>query len=81
MDAKAYDLTGISLDAALYYVSRDVPVLATLKTGEAVLITGYNENQVVIFQPSTGKLYKRGMSDATKWFEESGNCFYVLWNK
>ena len=77
-DASVYDLTGISLDAALYFVSKDLPVLATLKTGEAVLITGYNESQVVVFQPSTGKLTKRGMSDASKWLEESGNCFITF---
>lgn len=74
-EAMVLDMTGISLDAMLYYVSKDLPVLATLKDGEAVLITGYNESQVVIFQPSTGKLLKRGISDASKWFEESGNCF------
>ncbi|MBO4749739.1 MAG: hypothetical protein J5546_05430, partial [Lachnospiraceae bacterium] len=71
-------LVGVSLDATLYYISRDLPVLAILHSGEAVLITGYNESQVVIFQPSTGKLSKRGMSDAAKWFEENDNCFLTF---
>ena len=74
-DAEVLDLSETSLEAVLYYVSRDIPVMALLETEEAVLITGYNESQVVIFQPSTGKLYKRGMSDAAKWFEEGGNSF------
>ena len=74
-DSMVMELTGNSLEAMLYFVSRDLPVLALLKDGEAVLITGYNESQVVIFQPSAGKLAKRSMSDAGKWFEESGNCF------
>ena len=63
-DAEVLDLSETSLEAVLYYVSRNIPVMALLETEEAVLITGYNESQVVIFQPSTGKLYKRGMSDA-----------------
>lgn len=74
-DSLIMELTGNSLEAMLYFVSRDLPVLALLKDGEAILITGYNESQVVIFQPSAGKLAKRSMSDAGKWFEESGNCF------
>ncbi len=74
-NAEVLDLSETSLEAVLYYVSRDIPVMALLGTEEAVLITGYNESQVVIFQPTTGKLYKRGMSDAAKWFEEGGNSF------
>lgn len=61
------DLSGCSLDAVLYYVNQDIPVLAILEDGEAVLVTGFNEFNVVIMEPSTGKLYKKGMNDATTW--------------
>lgn len=74
-DAQVLDMTGCSLDAMLYYVNRDIPVLALLENGEAVLITGFNEYNVVIMEPSTGKLYKKGMNDSAEWFEENGNCF------
>ena len=69
------DLSGCSLDAVLYYVNQDIPVLAILEDGEAVLVTGFNEFNVVIMEPSTGKLYKKGMNDATTWFAENGNHF------
>lgn len=69
------DLSGCSLDAVLYYVNQDIPVLAILEDGEAVLVTGFNEFNVVIIEPSTGKLYKKGMNDATAWFAENGNHF------
>lgn len=75
------DLTGCSLDAMLYFVNRDVPVLALLEGGEAVLVTGFNETQVVIFEPSSGRLYKRGMKDAAGWLEENGNCFIAYVKK
>ena len=68
------DLSGCSLDAVLYYVNQDIPVLAILEDGEAVLVTGFNEFNVVIMEPSTGKLYKKGMNDATT-FAENGNHF------
>lgn len=69
------DLSGCSLDAVLYYVNQDIPVLAILEDGEAVLVTGFNEFNVVIMEPSNGKLYKKGMNDATTWFAENGNHF------
>ena len=74
-DAQILDLTGCSLDAVLYYVNQDIPVLAMLENGEAVLITGFNEYNVVIMEPSTGRLYQNGMNDTTQWLSENGNRF------
>lgn len=75
LDAEVLNLTGCNLDAMLYYVNQDIPVLAILKDGEAVLVTGFNEFNVVILEPSTGKLYQKGMNDSTEWFAENGNYF------
>lgn len=80
-DAQVLDLTGCSLDAVLYYVNQDIPVLALLEDGEAVLVTGFNEYNVVIMEPSTGRLYKKGMNDSAEWFAESGNCFITYTRK
>ena len=74
-NASVLDLTGCSLDAVLYYVNQDIPVLATLEDGNAVLIVGFNELNVVIMDPQTGEVFKMGMEDTTKWLEENGNCF------
>lgn len=77
------DLTGCNLDSMLYFVNKDIPVLAQLENGEAVLLTGFNESQVMIFEPSTERLYRRGMNDTKAWLEENGNCFitYVRKNR
>jgi hypothetical protein len=75
VNARVADLAGCAMDAVLYLVNKDIPVLAILSNGEAVMITGFNEFNVVIFEPSTGKLYKKGLNDSTKWFAENGNCF------
>lgn len=74
-EADVLDLTGCSLDAILYYVNKDIPVLATLKDGNAVLVVGFNELNTVIMDPVTGTVAKKGMNDSKQWFEESGNCF------
>jgi len=69
------DLGGCSLDSVLYYVSKDIPVLAILKDKSAVLIVGYNELNTVIMDPQTGTIYKKGINDSTEWFKENGNQF------
>ncbi len=73
--ARVLDLGGCSLDAVLYFINQDIPVLARLQDGEAVLLTGFNEFNVVVMEPSTGRLYKKGMNDTREWMEENGNSF------
>ena len=74
-DAKILDLTGCTLDAVLYYVNRDIPVLAMMQDGSAVLLVGFNEKNTVVMNPETGSVYKVGMNDSTEWFEQNGNHF------
>ena len=80
-NTQVLDLTGCSLDAILYFVNRDIPVLALLQNGEAVLVTGFNEYNVVIMEPVKGSLYKKGMNDSAEWFLENGNCFITYVHK
>ncbi len=75
------DLSGCTLDAVLYYVNQDIPVLALLDDGSAVLITGFNELNIVVMDPTTGTLYKKGMNDSTEWLEENGNRFITYVRK
>ncbi len=74
-DVQVLDLTGCSLDAVLYYVNQDIPVLVTMKDGSAVLLVGFNEKNTVVMNPETGTVYKVGINDSRQWFEENGNCF------
>lgn len=69
------DLSGCSLDAILYYVNMDIPVLAALQDGNAVLIIGFNELNIVLMDPVMGTIYKKGMNDSTQWLLENGNRF------
>ena len=75
------DLTGCSLDAVLYYVNKDIPVLALLEDDNAVLIVGFNELNIVVMDPVTGTLYKKGMNDSTEWLSENGNRFITYVRK
>lgn len=80
-DCTILDLSGCSLDAVLYYVNKDIPVLATLEDGNAVLITGFNELNIVVMDPVAGTLEKRGMNDSTEWLAENGNQFIAYIRK
>lgn len=74
-DRKILNLQGCSLDMALYYPDREIPVLTVLQDKNAVLITGFNEQNVVLMDPQTGTVYKMGMNDARSLFTENGNRF------
>lgn len=69
------DLRGCTLDTVLYYLDQDIPVLALMNHGEAYLITGFNEYNVVLMDPKLGTVYKKGMNDSRVMFEENGNQF------
>ena len=63
------------MDAMLYYVNLDIPVLSIKKDGSAMLIIGFNEYNIVLMDPKTGKIFKKGMNDSRAMFEEEGNRF------
>ena len=71
--AAVLDLTGCSLDAVLYYISEEKPVLVTTDDeGGAVLLVGYNEQEVVVMDPSAGTLYKKSRSETEELLGRSG---------
>lgn len=74
-NVQVLDLSGCSLESVLYYPDREIPVLAILADGNAVLLTGFNEANVVVMDPAAGTLEKMGLNDAAAWFEENGNVF------
>lgn len=71
------DLTDCNLDAVLYYVNQDIPVLVMMEDGSAVLVIGFNEKNTVLMNPNSknGVVYKMGMNDSMEWFEQNGNRF------
>lgn len=79
--ATVLDLRGVSLDTVLYYVNQDIPVLVSLENDSAMLVTGFNELNVVVMNPETGTVYKIGMNDAANLFRQNGNAFVTYLRK
>ena len=65
----------ITLDEALYFVYKNRPVIALKKTGEAVLITGYDSTAIVVIDPVTRSEKRIVMKEATAMFDAAGNIF------
>lgn len=74
-DCTVFNLTGCNLDSVLYYVNQDIPVLAVMNDQTAMLVTGFNESQIVLFDPVTGELRKENITDADNTFKANGYRF------
>lgn len=75
-DAQVFDLTGCSVEETLYYVSCGSPVFAMTGSNDAVLVIGYDSNNVVIFDPKLGMTYRKNITEADELFENAGNVFF-----
>lgn len=71
----ALDLTGCGLDEVLYYLSLGNPVFAMKSDTDAVLVVGYDSQNVILYNPLDNTLDKVGMGDAGEMFENAGNVF------
>jgi hypothetical protein len=68
-------LTGITLEDALYYVSKGRPLIAMTDVSHAVIIFGYDAFNITMINPSEARIKKMGIGDSTKMFEAAGNVF------
>ncbi len=68
-------LPGVSLRMALYYVNQQAPVLGITDTGNAVLIVGYDAQNIIYYESGQAALKKAGIKDSTAMFESAGNLF------
>lgn len=79
-NTRVLDLTGCQADTLVFYMDQDIPVLA-LENGKAVLVIGFNEYNVVLMDPATGMVFKKGMNDSRESFSAGGNRFITYIRK
>lgn len=72
-----YNLTGCSMEQTLYFVGTGEPVFAMLD-GQAVLITGYDEENVMIWRPESGNTDTISLKNAAEAFAASGNIYLCV---
>lgn len=64
---RAVNLTGAPLRALLLYLDWNTPVLLIDEDQKAVLITGYDQWNIKIYDPVQGNSHKMGQQDSTDW--------------
>ena len=69
------DARGCSLGQIQYFLGQGYPGLAYGENGVPVVIAGYDQYNVTIYQPDTGESWKMGLNDAANYFEATGNDF------
>lgn len=77
MNGRVLDLSGCSVSMIQYYISQGYPVLAMQGGNAAELITGYDQQNIIVTDPLTGESSRRGINDSTQMYEELGNLFLV----
>ena len=69
------DASGCSLNQVLYYIDKGIPVIAYVDAGQYVLLSGYDQYNVTIYDPQTQETQKMGLNDATEYFKVLQNDF------
>lgn len=69
------DARECSLSQVLYFIDKGTPVVAYVEEGKYVLLSGYDQYNVTIYDPETQESRKMGQNDATAYFEALGNDF------
>ena len=63
------DAGGCSLSQVLYYIDKGIPVIAYVDAGQYVLLSGYDQYNVTLYDPQTQETAKMGLNDATEYFK------------
>lgn len=70
------NLKGCNLEEILYFVSGNKPVIAMTGDESAVVIGGYTETELTIYNPASGQKETVSRSRYETIFEEAGNRFF-----
>lgn len=75
----AVDLSGLALDNVLYYVSIYKPVIALTSNSDAVLIVGYSNENIVLYDPLQGGRVVMTRDNAQELFRQGGSRYTVYY--
>ena len=74
-DAQILDLSGCNVEEVLYYVSCGSPVFAMTGSEEAVLLVGYDADNVIVYDSDSGTNQRLSLEEADEVFSGAGNVF------
>lgn len=69
------DARGCSLLQMLYFIDQGIPVMAFTDEGSWLMLCGFDQYNVTVYDPSARETYKAGLNDSTEYFRVRGNDF------
>lgn len=69
------DARGCSMLQMLYFIGRGIPVVGYTGEGSYLILCGYDQYNVTVYDPQTRETYKAGLNDSTEFFRQRGNDF------
>lgn len=69
------DARGCTLNQMLYFIDKGLPVVAYTQGGHYLLLYGYDQYNVSVYDPAANQSSKMGLNDAGEYFAGLGNDF------
>lgn len=69
------DGSGVMLNQVLYFIDKGIPVVACRPDGSYLLLYGYDQYNVNIYDPATQEISKMGLGDGAVYFSGANNSF------
>jgi len=69
------DARGCSMMQMLYFIDQGIPVIAYTEEGSYLLLTGFDQYNVTVYNPVTRETSKVGLNDGTEYLRLKGNDF------
>lgn len=69
------DAGGCSMMQVLYFIDQGIPVVAYTGEGGYLVLTGFDQYNIMAYNPQTKETTKTGLNDATEYLKGRGNDF------
>ncbi len=69
------DARGCTMMQMLYFVDQGIPVVGYTGDNSYLLLCGFDQYNVTVYDPATRETYKVGLNDSTEYFRARGNDF------
>ena len=69
------DARGCTLNQILYFIGQGCPVAVYTGQSDYILLSGYDQYNVTLYNPQTKESQKMGLNDASNYFSNLGNDF------
>ena len=67
--------SGCSVNQGLYFIAKGIPAASSMPDGSCLLLYGYDQYKVSIYDPVTQETYKMVSGDANAYFSGAYNGF------